>query len=94
MPFPDDLRAAVTKYIDGLPEGEAEALRRLFGLGMRRPQSVSEVSAELGISAVVLDRMHRRMLFHMGRADHFDALPQMRINEDEDRPPAGGTRIT
>ena len=94
MAFSDDLRAAVTKYIDGLAEGEAEALRRLFGLGIRRPQSVSEVSAELGISAVELDRMHRRMLFHMGRPDHFDALPRIWINRDEDLPPTGGTRIT
>ena len=84
----------VADYVDGLAECEAEAISRLFGLGMRRPQSVSEVSAELSISALELGRMRRRMLFTMGSPGGFDALPHFRINEDEDRPPTGGTGIT
>ena len=39
MFFAEELSGAVEQYLSGLPEREAEALRRLFGINTRRPQT-------------------------------------------------------
>ena len=90
MSLPDDLRDALAKYVDGLSEPEEEAVKLLFGFGIRRPLSMSEVAAQLDLPEAEVDRMRRRMLFHFGRTEHFDALPRIDIGHQGGSPPDRG----
>ena len=94
MSLPDDLRDALAKYVDGLSVPEEGVVKLLLGFGIRRPLSMSEVAAQMDLPEAEVDRMHRRMIFHLRRVEHFDALPRIDIRHKGGGPPDRWARFT
>jgi RNA polymerase primary sigma factor len=74
-----DLRAKIERMLNSLTQEEASILRKRFGLGEEKPQSVEALAVELDLSPAAIRDIERRALLklkHPSRSGHLRSFGQ------------------
>ena len=74
-----DLRAKIDRMLNSLTHEEASILRKRFGLGEEKAQSVEALAVELDLSPAAIRDIERRALLklkHPSRSDHLRSFGQ------------------
>jgi|RhiMetdeSRZDD1v2_1073273.scaffolds.fasta_scaffold105856_2 RNA polymerase primary sigma factor len=74
-----DLRAKIERMLNSLTDEEASILRKRFGLGEEKPQSVEALAVELDLTPAAIRDIERRALLklkHPSRSGHLRSFGQ------------------